>query len=429
MQVTVEKLSPVLVEFSVEVPAARVKTEVDRAYSELARTAHIKGFRPGKAPRHVLAHLFAGRIAADVAQRLVDQTLDAALADKQVQPLSQPAIAPAELKPEQPFSYKARFEVRPDIEKVKWEGFSVKRPSTAVTDAIVDAEIQNLRRQHATLQAPEPERPAKSGDVVELAFTLEVAGKAQPGGEQSIETELGSGQIFKELEDAVTGAKPGDARDVTITFSENHANAELRGKPGTFHVTVKSVKERVFPEVDDELAKDAGHENLDAMKKATTERLEKELKQKASDTVAEQLVLELCKANPIPVPPSLVDQQAQMTERELMQTARRQGQRIDPTPELRARVRADAEMKVRAGLLMAEIAKEKAIQIGEDDIEKAYVELAEQTGKNVNKVKAEYRDPKRREMLVGMILEDKILDMIEAASKVEESTGEAAASS
>ncbi len=420
MQVNVEKLSPVLIEFQVEVPADRVKTEVDRAYNELARSAHIKGFRPGKVPRHVLAHLFSGRVAQDVAQRLVEATLDAALADKQVQPLSQPAIAQNELKPAQPFSYKARFEVRPEIEKVNWEGFSVKRPSQTVSDALIDAEIQNLRRQHATLQAPEPERPAKKGDVVSMSFSLAVGGKPQPGGEQEIETEVGSGQVFKEIDDALDGAKPGDKRDVKITFSDNHANADFRGKEGTFTITVKDVKERIFPEVDDEFAKDAGHDDLAKLREATKTRLEKELKQKAEDALAEQLVVELCKANPIPVPPSLVDQQAQLTERELIANARRQGQRLDSSPELRARVRADAELKVRAGLLMAEIAKEKELKIGDEDIEKAYVELAEQTGKNVNKVKAEYRDQKKREMLIGMILEDKILDMIESASKIED---------
>jgi trigger factor len=426
MQVTVEKLSPVLVEFVVEVPADRVKSEVEKAYSELARTAHVKGFRPGKAPRHVLAHLFSGRVAADVAQRLVDSTLDKALSDRQVQPLSQPAIAPNELKPEASFSYKARFEVRPDIEKVAWDGFSVKRPSATPTDAMVDAEIEALRRQHATLQAPDPERPAKVGDIVRIGFALEVDGKPQPGGEQEIEVEVGSGQVFKEIEDALLGTSVNDHKDVSLSFSERHANADFRGKPAVFHVTVKDVKERIFPSVDDDFAKDAGHDDLAKLREATRERIERELKQKATDAVAEQLVVELCKANPIPVPPSLVDQQAQLTERELISNARRQGQRLDSSPELRARVRADAELKVRAGLLMAEIAKEKELKIGDEDIEKAYVELAEQTGKNVAKLKAEYRDQKKREMLIGMILEDKILDLIEAAAKVDEVAADAA---
>ena len=421
MQVTVEKLSPVLVELQVQVPADRVKTEVEKAYSTLARSAHVKGFRPGKVPRAVLAHLFSGRVYQDVAQRLVDETLDKAISEQQVQPLSQPAIAPTELKPEEGFSYKARFEVRPDIESVKWEGFEVNRPATTASDALVDAEIQRLRREHATLQAPAEERAAKTGDVATMTFRLEVGGKPQGSADpQEIETEIGSGEVMKEIDDALVDMKPSDSKDVTITFAERHTNPDLRGKEGVFHVVLKEIRERIYPDVDDEFAKDCGEENLEALRASVKTRIEKELKQKASDTVAEQLVLELCKANTIPVPPSLVEQQAQMTERELLQTARRQGQRLDSSPELKARVRADAEMKVRAGLLMAEIAREKQIQITDADIEKGYVELAEQTGKNVAKVKAEYRDAKKREMLVGMILEDKILDLIETAAKVTE---------
>jgi trigger factor len=205
---------------------------------------------------------------------------------------------------------------------------------------------------------------------------------------------------------------------VEVEFSERHQNPDLRGQKGVFHITLKSAKVRVYPEVDDELAKDAGSETMAELRDKLKAKIEKDLAQKASDTVAEQLVIELCKKNPIPVPPSLVDQQAQVTERELIQTARRQGQKVEPNAELRARVRADAEMKVRAGLLMAEIAKAKAIVLTDEDIEKGYAELAEQTGKNVNKVKAEYRDPKKQEMLRGMILEDKILDVIESAAKI-----------
>ena len=420
MQVTVEKLSPVLVELKVEIPAEQVRTEVDKAYANLQRSARVRGFRQGKAPRHVLAHLYSGSIHADVARRLVDTTLNRALASQQVQPLSQPDIAPVNLRPEESFSYKARFEVRPDIAEVKWEGFEVSRPKTEVTADMIDAEVARLRREHATLAAPEPERPAKAGDLVRIAFTLDVDGKSRDAKEQEIETEIGSGQIFKEIEDILTGLSVGEAKDATVSFSERHTNETLRGKTGTFHVTLKEVRERNFPEVDDEFAKDVGHENLEAMRAALSAKIEKELKQKATDSVAEKLVFELCRANPIPVPPSLVEQQAQLTERELVTAARRQGQRLEMTPEIRARVHADAETKVRAGLLMAEIAKAKTVQVTPQDIDKGYEELAEQTGKNVAKVKAEYRDPKKQEMLIGMILEDKILDLIEAASKITE---------
>src|SRR5262249_2341703 len=161
-----------------------------------------------------------------------------------------------------------------------------------------------------------------------MEFTLEVDGKPREPQNQEMQTEIGTGQVFQDIETALVGMKPDDKKDVDVEFSDRHQSADLRGKKGVFRITLKDVKERVFPAIDDEFAKDCGSDTLEALKANLRDKDEKELKQKAIDSVAEQLVIELCKKNPIPVPPSLVEQQATVTERELVATARRQGQRI-----------------------------------------------------------------------------------------------------
>ena len=129
----------------------------------------------------------------------------------------------------------------------------------------------------------------------------------------------------------------------------------------------------------------------------------------------------MVQANPIPVPPSLVERQARMTEEEILQRARSQGQQATGLgAELRAKVVAESEGKVRAGLLMAEVAKAEKIRINDEHIEEGLKELAAQTGKNVAKLRVEYRDAKKREMLIGMILENKVLDIIESKAKIED---------
>lgn len=422
MQVSVQQLSPVLVEFQVEVPAERVKQEVEKAYQTLQRTAKLRGFRPGKAPRDVIAHLFGDRVAVDVTQKLVDDTLPRALNEKNVQPISQPQIEPQKLLPTTSFQYKARFEVRPEIAKVEFEGLEAKRPSVKVTDGMIDAELENLRKAHATLVEPKEPRASKDGDIVTIDFTLDVDGKPVPETSgKDLQVELGLGQLLTELEKGLVGMKPGEKKDVGLAFPQGHPRADFRNKPAVFHVEMKELKERQLPAIDDELAKDVGaFENLAALRKDIEQNLEKQLKQRAEDAVAEQIVLELCKKNPIPVPPSLVEQQCRITEQEMVQQARRQGRNVRVDEQLHAQVHADSEVKVRAGLLMAEIAKAQQVQVTDADIDKAYEELAEQTGKQVAKLKAEYRDPKRREILIGMILEDKILDIIEGKAKISE---------
>jgi trigger factor len=421
MQVTVQKLSPVLVEFAVEVPQDKVAAEIERAYKELSRTAKIRGYRPGKAPRDVLTHVYGGQVLQTVTQKLVDDTLPKALAEKSVSPIATLSIAPSKLESKASFSYKARFEVTPDIESVKFDGFPAKKPSTKVTDETITAQLESLREDHSTLKAPEPARAAKTGDTVVIDFTLDVDGKhvAEADG-KDVQAELGKGALLKELDDALVGVSLGDKKDVELSFPDTHNRADFRGKKGVFHVTVTEVKERVLPGLDDDFAKDVGFDTLDLLKADVKDKLGKQLEQRAEDALAEQLVVELCKANPVPVPPSLVQRQSEITLQELAAQARRQNQRLQMNEELQQRLQADSEIKVRAGLLMAAIAKSEGVQIVDDDLEKAYVELAEQTGKNVARLKVEYRDQKKREVLLGMILEDKILDIIEAKATITE---------
>ncbi len=423
MQVTVQKLSPVLVEFDVEVTADRVKTELDKAFTNLAKSARVKGFRPGKAPRKVLKTMFGARVAADVAQRLVDETFPKAVTDQKLQPVSNPAFEPKELIENKPFLYKARFEIVPEIDAVNYDGLEAKRPKVDVTDEQVNEQLEATRREHSTLEAPKAPRAAKEGDVVTVDFDVLVGGDAiADAGAKDFQVELGSGTLLEGIDTALRDKKIGDKAEALVEMPAQHPHAKLRGKTATFALTVTDMKERVLPALDDELAKDVGEfDTLDALKASIRAELEKAQKEQSENTVAEQLVVALVEKNPIPVPPTLVERQMRITEQEVVAQARRQGQSVSGVgDELRENIRKDSEVKVRAGLLMAEIAKKEGLKIGEPEIEEGLKELSEQTGKNVAKLKAEYSDPRRREMLVGMILENKVLDIIEAKSKIED---------
>lgn len=425
MQVTVQKLSPVLVEFDVQVDAARVTTELNKAYQSLSKTAKVRGFRPGKAPRKVLVHMFGPRIAADVAQRLVDDTFQKAVSEQKVQPVSQPAIEPEQLVENQPFSYKARFEILPQIEQLTYDGFEIKRKKIDVSEEQVRQELDHLRRDNSTLEAPKDQRAARMGDVITVDFKVEVGGiDVADAGAEGFQGELGSGTFLPAIEAALDGKNSGETVRVDVDMPPSHPHPALKGQRATFVLTLKDFKERILPEADDEFAKDLGeYETLDDLKKELKEQVAKRLKEEADNAVAEALVLELVKRNAIEVPTALIEQQTRVTEQEVLQRARRQGQVGGLSPELRAKVRADSEVKVRAGLLMAEIAKRENIQIGDAEIEEGLKELSEQTGKNIAKLRAEYREPKQREMLIGIILENKVLDIIESKAKIEEQSG------
>jgi trigger factor len=421
MQVSEKRVSPVVMELSVEVPQTVVKAEVDKAYLNLGKKAHIKGFRPGKAPRDVLTRMFAPQVQNDVANQIVNDTLPKILSDKNLTPVSQPQVEAKVIDPKASFSFTATFEVQPDIESVKFEGFELYRPKVEVDEKLVEEQLEGLRQRHAALKAPEPARAAQKGDVLSIDFTLSVDGKEiKDGGGQGVQIELGSGQALPEIDEVLVGKSVTETATAEHTFPAEHPREDFRGKTGTFAITLSDLKERVLPTIDDEFAKDIGFDTLVALRADIHTKLEKAAKDRSETVLAEQIVDKLNSENECDVPPSLVDQQCRIMEQEVLQSARRMGQRItqEQYNALHAAIMADAEKKVRAGLLMAAIAKKNEFKVTDEDIEKGLAELAEETGKNVAKLRVEYREKSKRDILIGMILEDKILDFIETKSKI-----------
>jgi trigger factor len=425
MQVHVARISPVLVEVAVEVPADAVRAEVDKAYATLQRRARVRGFRPGKAPRQVLARLYGPQVASDVASAIVSDTLPRALSNNNVQPVNQPRVEAGKVEQGSAFTYKARFEVSPEITEILYEGLELVRPSVAPTEAMVEEQLELLRKAHARLEPPDPVRPAQKGDVITVDFTLSVDGvELKDAAGQDVQLELGSGQVLPELDAALVGRGVDDELDATAVLPAGHPRPELRSKAAAFHVKVKDVKQRVLPALDDEFAKDVGSfQTLVELRADIHTRLQKMLKDRADAVLAEQIVEKLSEKNSVDLPPSLVEQQCRLMELEVVQTARRLGKQ-PPTKDDLAKMHdvmhVGAEKKVRAGLIMAAIAKKQGMQVTEDDIRKGIEELASETGKNVAKVRAEYSDPQRKNILVGMILEDRVLNLIESKAVIRE---------
>ncbi len=423
MQVSEKRISPVVMELSIEVPATLVKAEVDKAYVTLGKKAFVKGFRPGKAPRDVLTRLFNPQVQNDVANAIVNDTLPKVLNEKNLTPVSQPQVEAKNVDPKLPFSFTATFEVQPEIESVKFEGFELWRPKAEVDEKLVEEQLEGLRQRHASLKAPDPARPAQKGDVLSIDFSLSVEGKEiKDGGGQGVQIELGSGQALPEIDEALVGKSVGDKAAAEHAFPAEHPREDFRGKKGQFAITVADLKERVLPTIDDEFAKDIGFDTLIALRADIHTKLEKAAKDRSETSVAEQIVEKLNNENSCDVPPSLVDQQCRIMEQEVLQSARRMGQRItqEQYNALHGAILADAERKVRAGLLMAAIARKNEFKVTDDDIEKGLAELAEETGKNVAKLRVEYREKSKRDILIGMILEDKILDFIETKSQIKD---------
>lgn len=411
MQSQVSEIDPVTVELRVEVPWERVQKNLDELLTKLQRNARIKGFRPGKAPKSVVQKLYARDVRAEVVSTLVEQSLIEAVQQHELPVVS---TARMESQPEitdgEPLAYKVKLEVRPKVAELETK-LALKREMVSIADSAIDAELERIREQHAAERPLEGERGAKSGDVVVIDFAVEVDGQQTPeaAGEGRSVT-LGAGRLLKEIEDGLLGANAGETREIVVERTEGPS--ELVGKKAIFTVSVKDVRERVLPEVDDELAKDAGdYETLDQLKASIRERLETGAKERSEGTLREQAVTEFVFSNPIPVPPSLLEQQLRSMLQEYQQFMQMIGQQGGLDQSLFDEMRQRAERNVRAAILLGELARRETVEVAPEEVEGRMREIAERTGKHIAKVKADYQG-ERREALESQLLEDKLIRLL-----------------
>lgn len=421
MQAQVSEITPVLVEVKIEVPWDRVQKQLDQSFAELARTAKVRGFRPGKVPRNVVRQLFGRQVKGEVAATLIEEALLEAVQQHSLQVVAQPQVDVGEIVDSTPFAFTAKVEVRPKIDKVDTSRIVVYKPKTEVENGDVDAAIDRLREQHAELRVPEPMRPSKEGDQLVIDYQVEIDGEAREDMAASDRpVELGADRLIPEFEQGLRGVQPGETKDVVVTFADDHGNEELRGKSATFHVQVKELREKILPEADDEFAKDLGeHETLLELRLAVRKDLEKEAEARAEAALKEQLVDKLVETNEIPVPPSMVQEQERQLMYEFATFLQMTGQDLPMTQELHGRMHVRAERRVKAALLLGALARQEGVELGPEDVEKRLAEIAERTGKHIAKIRVEYQG-ERREALESQIVEEKLMAILRERAEIRE---------
>ena len=427
MQSQIDQLSPVLVQVAVEVPWTKVNEGLEGAYRNMQRTAKVRGFRPGKVPRNVVKNIMGKAIEREVALRLVEEGLQAAVSQHSLDPVAMadmgdtPALTQGE-----PMRFSVKLEVRPKIESVDTSGLAVERRIAEVVDADVEAELEKVRQQNAELRAPDPARPAKAGDVLGLQIEVAVDGKPRADlTSENTRAELGKERLLPELEAGLLGSSVDDRREITVNFPADYGREDLQGKPALFSVHVKEIQEPVLPELDDDLARDVGNESLAEWRKKTRETLEAEAERRADAELREALVDLMIDKNPVPVPPSMIERQEQSMMRELYQLQQMLGRPVPFGDDMHAEMHTRAERRVRAGLLFGAIADREKIEVTAADVDKRLGEVAAQSGKHLAKVRAEYQG-ERLTSLQSQLLQNKLLEYLLAQATITDVRGAAA---
>ena len=381
IRVDTNEISPVVRELTIEIEAARVDAAYVDVVKQLRKTARVKGFRPGKVPLKVIKQMYAGSLGEEIERSLVQSTLADAVELAELQPVVEPQIEAEPPVEGKAFRYKARIEVKPDIELPDLEALSGSCLSVDVGDDAILTELDKLReRQVQWIEEPE-DVSAEDGHQLKIDFVGSIDGVTFEGGSaEGVDLELGSGRMIPGFEDQLVGAKSGDERDLEVAFPDEYGNQELAGKAAVFAAKVTAIKRRELPELDDDFAKDIGDfETLDDVRDEIREKLQVQLQQSSDEHLHRSLLDDLVTRTSFEVPPTMVERQLESQ----IQQFERQLQGQVPEADLRARISQmreegwdEARRRVREALLLESVAKQAELEASEEEIDARLDEMA-----------------------------------------------------
>lgn len=422
--IKVEEISPVKKKISFEIPWEEVKRELDAAYRTVGKKARVKGFRPGKTPRHILETYFREDAEGEAVQNLVNRSFEEATQASGLQPVARPEIEQNGIQPDKSFTYSATVEVEPAVEPQGYTGLDLKREDASVTDQDMDARIEEIRNMYSSLQDVEGDRTVLSGDFLMIDFEGRLGGTArQELTEAGFRIEVGSKRLVPGFEDALVGMKKGESKEFTVKFPDDYHVKEFASQDITFQVTVRDVKVKVLPALDDQFVKNfERYENLEALKADLRKSLEQEKAARVKATLRKAINDRLLELNVFDVPEAYVERQifSMMVEyqRRMVMSGMDPDNAAKVAANLHDQFRDEAARLVRAGIILQKIAEKETITVDEAEIDDRIREMAARYGRDFETMKASYEKDNLTDRLRDQILEEKTLDFIESRANI-----------
>jgi trigger factor len=402
----------------VAVPASEVANEVKQRLKRLSRTARLKGFRPGKAPLAVITKQFGDQVRAEVVSDLMRTSFVQAVSERNLRPAGGPRIEPIALGPETDLKYAAHFEVLPEIRVNAPEGLTVERPTAAVTEADIDAMIENMRVQRPVFTPVE--RAAHDTDRVVLDYQARIGGKLLDGADLSdVRIVLGTRQAMPELEEGLKGVRAGEQRTLNVVFPANHPNKKLAGQAAELHLSIKAVEEQSLPQVDEEFFRAYGVEQggLEQMRAEVRRSMEQELAEMIRGRLRVQVLDALYRDNPVDLPRSLIDEQVQQLQ---LDTARRLGIRDPNRLPGRETLLEPARRRVALGLLVGHIVQAQGLKPDRDRVQARLEGLVEGYPNPDEARRAYQQNPDAMRQIESAALEGQVVDWLLERARITE---------
>ncbi|MDA8424226.1 MAG: trigger factor [Nitrospiraceae bacterium] len=394
MKSVVENISTVKKKINIEVAPDDVARELDKALADVGKKAKIPGFRPGKAPKNIVERHYGDEVKSEVVHRLVTESYMKALEENNLNPVDMPEIENiSTLAKGSPLTFTAVVEVRPNIELGVYDGVEVKETAVAVSDAEVTETIDRLREMYAQLEVVEG-RPIEKNDTAIIDFEGFRDGKTIEGAKASdYMLSLGSNSLIPGFEEQLVGMNRGETREIRVTFPADYNNKDLAGKDAAFTVTLKEIKKKVLPELNDEFAKDIGN---NATVAELTEGIKKDIEYRKKNDQAsaqrEELLSKLVDAHTFDIPPGMVERELQSMARSHATRMARQGVDVKSFDfsKFSAENKHLAEKRVKGTLLLDVIAEKEKIDVTDQEVSSAIAVMAKSSGQTADAVRKYY---------------------------------------
>ena len=421
MMVQVETLPGLERRIEVSVPAARVRQQVDERLLKVGRSARIKGFRPGKAPIHVVRKHYGPQVREEVVSDLIRETFAEALRQEKLQPAGGPRIEPQNTGEPDDLRYTATFEVYPQIDLKDVAEIRLTRPVAEVGEGDVDAMIESLRQQRPDWT--EVSRACKDGDRITIDFEGRIDGEPFEGGRsENLVITLGAGRLLPDFEQGVRGAAAGESREFDLRFPPDYPAKHLAGKEARFQATVHKVEESRLPEVDAAFCEAFGvaEGGVEALRSEVRDNMQRELAQAVQARLKAQVMDALLAANTIAVPRALVEAEVRDMQLELL---RRSGSRDPRQLPPRENFEAGARRRVALGLILNELIRKAGLQADAGQVQRRLDELVA-TYADPDEARRQYlQNEAATRQLQMSVLEDQAVDWVVKAAQVTDQPG------
>ncbi len=408
------------ISFSIEIPKDEVSKETDAVFKDIHARAALPGFRTGKAPMDMVKTQFADRARRAVLENLIGKSAAQVIQERKLRTIDTPKVEKIDFELGNALVFQMKVEKDPDIKAKDYKGIKITKTSNPVTDERVQKTLEEVRERNANLVTVENGKVEKTNFAV-IDFDGKIDGKPLDGGSaKNYLLDMTQPQTISGFAEGLLGAAAGESRTVKVTFPADYAKKEIAGKQAVFDISVKEIKTKKMPALDEEFAKDLGLASLDELKKKVRENLEKEETARADKELEEQIYQALLDNNIFSVPPTLVEDRAVSLTRRAISQLSRQGlvQPNDPQAEktLMEKSRPQAERDVRLSYLIKAIAAQEKLEAVEADVQALKKKALDESKDQSDNVEAYFKE--HAHAIQVSLTEGKVLDFLKAGAKV-----------